>query len=163
FNLGGPIKKNKLLFFTNLEIYRYPGQTTTTRTVMNPAHLNGDFTYPVSGGGTRTVNVLALAAQAGFPSTIDPLIAQTLNQINGYTKNGTVQDRIVSSSDYNRNNLLFQPKGLSKNWTDTTRLDYNITSKHTFSVVWTYARNSSAPDITNSVVPIYPGTGAVIG
>ncbi len=161
-NLGGPIKKNKLLFFTNYEIYRYPAQTTTTRTVMNPATMTGDYTYPVT-GGTKTVNVLQMAAAAGFPSAIDPTIGKTLGQIAGFVKNGTLQDRIVSNSDYVRSNLLFQPKGLSKNWYDTTRLDYNITQKHSLQLVYTYTSNNSSPDITNSVVPIYPGTGAVIG
>jgi len=162
FNIGGPIKRNKLFFFTNYEIYSYPAQTTTTRVVMTPDAITGNYTYPVS-GGTVTKNVLQLAAAAGFPSTIDPIIGQTLGQINGYTKNGTIQDRKVSNADYVRNNLLFQPKGISKNWVDTTRLDYNITSKHSLQLVYTYTRNASSPDITNSVVPIYPGTGAVIG
>jgi hypothetical protein len=162
FNVGGPIKKNKLLFFTNYEIYRYPAQTTTTRVVMTPDAMTGNFTYPIS-GGTKTVNVLQMAAGGGFPATIDPIIGQTLSQIQGYVKNGTKQDRIASNADYNRNNLLFQPKGLSKTWTDTTRLDYNITERHAFSLVWKYYKNISSPDITNSVVSIFPGTGAVLG
>jgi Carboxypeptidase regulatory-like domain len=162
FNVGGPIKKNRLFFFTNYEIYRYPAQTTTTRVVMTPDAMTGNFTYPVT-GGTVTRNVLQLAGAGGFPASIDPIIGQTLNQINGYTKNGTLQDRKVSNSDYDRNNLLFQPKGISSNWVDTTRLDYNITSKHALQVVYTYSRNTSSPDITNNVVPVYPGTGAVIG
>ena len=161
-NLGGPIKKNKLLFFNNYEIYRYPAQTTTSRVVMNPATMNGDYTYPVS-GATKTVNVLGLAGAAGFPSTVDPIIGKTLGQIASYYKNGTIQDRIVSNSDYVRSNLLYQPKGLSTNWYNTSRIDYNITEKESLQFVYTYTANNSSPDITNSVVPIFPGTGAVIG
>src|SRR5262249_24081310 len=128
-SLGGPILKNKLFFFTDYEIYRYPAQTTTTRVVMNPDTMLGNYTYPAA-GGTVTRNVLTLAGAAGFPSTPDPINAQTLNQIQGYTRNGTLQDRIVTNSDYVRKNLIFQPGGLTKNLSDTTRLDYNITSKH---------------------------------
>ncbi|MCX6633139.1 MAG: TonB-dependent receptor, partial [Candidatus Solibacter sp.] len=109
------------------------------------------------------VNVLQKAAAAGFISTADPIITQTLSQINGYTKNGTLQDRTASNSDWNRKNLLFQPKGLSKYYTDTTRLDYHITQKHSLQLVWTYYANSSVPDITNSVTAIFPGTGVVLG
>ena len=80
-NVDGPIWKNKLFFFTNFEIYRYPGQTSTTRTVLTPDAMAGNFTY-ASSGGTKTVNLLQLAAAAGFPGTADPILAQTLAKIN---------------------------------------------------------------------------------
>jgi hypothetical protein len=164
-HVGGPIWKNKLFFFTNYEIYRYPAQTSTTRVVMTTdpnGPMAGNFTYPV-GGSLVTRNVLQLAQGAGFPSTVDPVIGQTLGQISALAKNASLQSRTVSNADYNRMNLNFQPKGLTQYWTDTTRLDYNITQKHAFQLVWTYYKNVSSPDITNSVVPIFPGTGAVLG
>lgn len=161
-NIGGPIIKNKLFFFTNYEIYRYPAQTTITRVVATPDAATGNFTYPV-GNSTTTVNVLQKAALAGFISTADPSIAKTLSQIDGLTKNGRLQDRSVSNADWNRKNLLFQPKGLSQYFTDTTKLDYHITEKHSFQLVWTYYKTTSIPDITNNVTAIYPGTGVVLG
>jgi hypothetical protein len=161
-NIGGPIIKNKLVFFTNLEIFRYPATSSFSRVVMNPADFNGSYTYPIT-GGTKTINVLTMAGAAGFNTAIDPIVAKTLTQINSYTANGTLQDRIVNNSDYNRNNLLFSPKGMSKNWTDTTRLDYNITDKHTLSLIYTYYVNGGIGDVTNNVFNIYPGTGAIVG
>ena len=47
-NFGGPIIKNKLLFFTNLEFFRYPATGSVSRVVMNPVRpwrqllLSGD-------------------------------------------------------------------------------------------------------------------------
>ncbi len=161
-HVGGPIKKNKLLFFTDYEIYRYPAQTSTTRTVLAPGALNGNYTYIDSSKALHTVNVLNLAGANGYVSTPDPIIQSTLQTINGLTANGIIQSR-VSSSDYDRNNLLFQPKGLTTSTSDATRLDYNITQKHQLQVVYNYLVNNSVPDITNSVVPIYPGTGTVLG
>jgi len=61
----------------------------------------------------------------------------------------------VSNSDWNRKNLLFQPKGLSQYFTDTTKLDYHITEKHALSLVWTYYKTTSVPDITNSVTGFF--------
>lgn len=161
-NFGGPIIKNKLVFFTNLEFFRYPATGSETNVFMTPAAMAGTYIYPVT-GGTNSVNVLTLAKQAGFNSTPDPIIAQTLAQIQSYVPNGSVQSRVASNNDYNRQNLNFSPKGISEYWTDTTRLDYNINSKNTLSLVYTYYVLGGKDDVTNNVFNIWPGTGAIVG
>ncbi len=162
-NIGGPIIKNKLHFFTNLEFFRYPATGSEANVVMTPADMAGNYTYPVAGGTTNSVNVLTLAAKAGFNATPDPIIAQTLSQIQSYVPNGILQSRVASNSDYNRDNLNFSPKGISEYWTDTSRLDYNINSKNTLSLVYTYYVLGGKDDVTNNVFNIFPGTGAIVG
>jgi len=163
-NIGGPIIKNKLLFFTDLEFFRYPATGSVSRVVMNPSDMSGNYYYPVSGStAPKSVNVLTLASQAGFNAVPDPIIAQTLSQIQSYVPNGLLQDRIASNSDYNRSNLLFSPKGIQTTWIDTSRLDYNISSKHTLSLIYTYTVNGGKDDVTNNVWNTFPGTGAIVG
>ncbi|MEI9976125.1 MAG: hypothetical protein WDO73_31150 [Ignavibacteriota bacterium] len=117
----------------------------------------------MAGGGTKTINVLSMAGQAGLNATPDPIIAQTLQQIQSYAANGALQSRVASNSDYNRDNLVFSPKGISTYWTDTTRLDYNINSSNTVSLTYTYYLLGGKDDVTNNAFNIWPGTGAIVG
>jgi hypothetical protein len=45
----------------------------------------------------------------------------------------------------------------------TSRLDYNVTEKHHVEIVYNYNPFDSVPDFTNNIVPVYPGTGTVLG
>jgi hypothetical protein len=110
-HVGGPIKKNKLFFFTNFEVFRFPSSTSATRTVLTPTALNGNYTYVDAARNVRSVNILDLAGRNGYPGTQDPIISRTLQQINALTPNGTIRSLIPTSNDYNRQSLIFQPKG----------------------------------------------------
>jgi hypothetical protein len=63
-HMGGPIKKNKLFFFGNVEIYRFPGTNQYNRTYLTPSAASGVFTYADANGTVHNVNLLQLAAAA---------------------------------------------------------------------------------------------------
>ena len=80
-NAGGPIMlpgmdgHGRAFFFVNYEELRQPSEITRTRNVIaDPARL-GNLTY-TTGGVTRTVNVMAVAAANGQITTFDPTVSK---------------------------------------------------------------------------------------
>jgi len=165
-NVGGPILRNKLFFFASAEIFQLP-QTYNqpTITVLTPEALGGVFRYRDSSGAVRSVNLLQLAGASGFPSTVDPLLAQSFSKIAQLTSGAPgLKSRVATNTDYNRNNLDFQSKGGNYRRFYTTRFDYSVTSKHNVEFIYNYQTNLRRPDGINigGSSPIYPGTGNVL-
>ena len=169
-HLGGPILKNKLFFFGNVEIYRLPGTKAYGRTVMTDSARSGVFTYKESNGTVNAVNVLSLAGAATAPagtrayaSTQDPIIQSTLAQIGTLAAGGALTPNVLTNNDYNTNSLTYSPTGLDERNFYTGRIDYNLNEKNRISLVYDYNFYGGYSDFLNNVVPIYPGTGAALG
>lgn len=167
-HIGGPIKKNKLFFFGNVELYRFPGTNLYTRTYLTPSASSGVYTYRDSSGTVRNVNLLQLAAAnpapAGtraYPTTVDPLLAKTYALEQQLGANGIVKNN-QSANDYNTLTTTYQPTGTDSRNFYTTRLDYNISEKHALSLVYNFDGYSSIPDFLNGIVPDFPGSGTVL-
>ncbi len=165
YRLGGPVKKNKLFFFTTFEFFFLPQSFLTQNQMwLTPSATNGTFTYKDGSGTVRNVNLYALAASAGFPGAPNPTLAKAYSLIQQLTgSGGTLSNRIATNNDYNRNNFAFPNKAVNNRKFETTRVDYNLSDKHHLSGVWNYQVNSRAPDGLNGTLAILPGTGTVLG
>ena len=167
-HIGGPIKKNKVFIFFNYEIFRFPQSWNEAQikgaqlTVLTDTARAGTFTYKDSTGSVRSVNLYSLAAANGYPSSPDPLIGNSLSLIAQSLSGGTLTSRI-SANDYNRNNFNFLTPGSQKIDFPTGKLDYVINSKHHFDITGGVNPYRLFPDGINSVLPVFPGNGTVLG
>ncbi len=172
WNIGGPIKKNKLFFFHSFEFFDLPQSFNESGNWLTPLAATGVFTYN-AGGAVKSVNLFQLA-QAGnaslpanvrpFPTAVDPTLAKTYSLINQLTSsNGTLANRIANNNDYNRNTFTWGPVAVNNRKFETARIDYNLTEKHHINFVWNYQINDRTPDGLNGTLAILPGTGTQLG
>lgn len=109
YKIGGPIIKDKLFFFTDMDIYSEPQSQVKTRSVPTAAMAQGLFKYvPVNAAGTNctpgasgcaslapnawttcdattgvcTANLIQAGSAVAGPSAIDPFVSGTLAAIN---------------------------------------------------------------------------------
>jgi hypothetical protein len=164
-HIGGPIWKNKLFFFTNIEKRIQPESAAESRTVLTPDAINGNYSYqdPVT-GQIDTVNVLKLALDNGYQGTADPIMAKTFNQINTLVQGQSgLINNISSNQDYIRDTLNYVAKGEDQRLFTVSKIDYNLNSRNQLAITYSYNKYNAVPDILNGDVADFPGTGTVLG
>src|SRR5262245_117410 len=140
--LGGPIIKNKLFFFVSYAHVKTPQSADFEARVLTQEASQGVFRYNevnAQGQPTGAVisrNLLDIARNAGFPSTVNPIIGAQLQKIQSSTSAGA-----LSSLDLFRNRLRWVAPSPVTNQFPSARIDYQPTEKLRLSFSDTYNRN----------------------
>lgn len=146
-SVGGPIKKDKLFYYTNYEAIRTHQQTPATVSVLTATARAGLFSYS-AGGIDRQVNVLTRRNLTG----VDPAMQALLNQTAGPDKINSNQ--VGDGRNYGGYRFNQRDNGTRDNVTG--KIDYNISTKHAISGSYLWNRyNSDRADAENdySVIP----------
>ena len=146
-SIGGPIRKDKLFFYSNYEAVRAHQQVPVTDTILTGPARQGIFTYKDSSGTPHTVNLLQLRNTG-----IDPAMQTLLNQVPGpqYINTNIVGDGL------NTGGYRFNQRDNETRDNVTGKIDYNISTKNAVSGSYLWNRdNSDRPDLENdySVIP----------
>ena len=142
-SIGGPIRKDKLFFYTNYEGVRTNQQSPVDTTVLTADARNGIFTYRDTAGATHKVNLLTLRGTA-----IDPTIANLLKQVPDASKINTFEVG-DSTSGFSKNTAGYRLNQRNNEVRDniTVRMDYNLSLKNAFSGSYIWNRdNTDSPD-----------------
>jgi hypothetical protein len=175
-SVGGPIMKNKLFFFTNLQLLRAYDTALVARTVYTAQARTGLFRYVVgranSPAGTSTAAIdgngnALLPACTGTPPTnapcissyniatqapsgLDPALGAIFNAMPA-PNNFTIGDGL-NTAGFN-----FASPQHEKQYDFVTKFDYTVNQKHSIYVRYARGRQNSLGDSANTGRPVLPG------
>ncbi len=148
---GGPVKRDKLFFYTAYETYNLHQTSPTTTTILTPTARQGILRYRLNGTGPiQTFNVLQNPGADPAPLTIDKTIATILSQV------PTAGNTTSTGDGLNTTGYTFNARSNNRRDSVIGKVDYNLSLKHVFSGTYRWNRdNVDRPDIGSffTVVP----------
>jgi hypothetical protein len=150
--VGGPIKKDKLLFYAAYETYDLKQQSPQLYTILTPTARQGILQYRVNGTGPiQQFNVLQNPGATPAPLAIDKYIASILTLV------PTVGNSADAGDGLNTTGYQFNQRSDIRRDSIVGKMDYVPSERHNISGTFRWNRdNDDRPGIGNSFSEVPP-------
>jgi hypothetical protein len=150
--IGGPIKKDKLLFYAAYETYDLRQSTPVLTTILTPLARQGILQYRLNGtGAVQQFNVLTNPGATPAPLKIDTYIASLLTQV-PTTGNSTAVGDGLNTTGY-----AFNARSNNRRDSIVGKGDFNLSPRNVFSGTFRWNRdNVDRPDQGNFYTSVPP-------
>ncbi len=173
FSVGGPIKRSKAFFFTNLQLLRAQQSGTFTRTVYTAQAREGLWRYVIGGrnqpAGSPTasvdgsgnvlpgVNIGTYNIPASDPQRlgIHPDIRRILGQM-------PLPNTFTVGDGLNTAGFTFAATEEEEQYDFSTKVDYVLNAKHYTFVRYSKGEQNTLCDQVNGGAPPYPGLSCLV-
>lgn len=149
-SVGGPVLHNKLFFFGTFAMRKIPGSYAATNDAFTQAAQSGTFTYVGSDGATHTANLLTIAKNNGFPSTVNADVSKQFSAINS----GLSAGKLVPTSDPNYNEVDWLQSSPETDYYPVARVDFNASQKVRMYLSFMMQQNNRP----GTTAPTFPGS-----
>lgn len=153
-SLGGPIKKDKLFFYTNYEALRLRQQTPGTRVILTESARQGIFTYLDTANNIRQVDMLRASGLPANPTT--KALIDRVPAASNINRRDVGDFNAAAGRHLNIGGYQFNVRNNRTRDNATFKLDYVLNSQHGFSASYIWNRDIvDRPDLANdySTVP----------
>lgn len=189
-SVGGPIIKDKLFFFTNLQLLRQNDSALITRTVYTQQARSGIFRYVRGGvnspagstnptvdaagnallpacGGTVTTNCIATyninANTSTGAGTGNPTATGLDPALLNIINSSPLPNTFAAGDGLNTAGFSFNAPGIEKQYDFVAKIDYSIADNQSLYVRYAQGEQNTFGDGgANSGRPVFPGTPAIV-
>jgi len=166
--IGGPIWKNHIYFFFDMDNYSFPQSLSQQPTILTPLAASGTFTYAPTNGscsgsafvstnaaGNCQANLLAMAAANGNSATIDPSVKTFLTALESVPTQPGVTTLATSPSLFTQQ-VSFLDRGSNSRRFPDARIDWDVTSTQHLELDAHYSHFFGTPDFLNGAQSTFP-------